>query len=151
MNSARPNVGIGIFIFNSKYEKILIGKRKKENLFGLPGGALERGETFQKCAQREILEETGVIISDESRIKFNRVFNSIVAEINYHWVDIYMLLDLTSKEEEQVVNIEEDKCESWLWVSSEELINMDREKKLFYPLSQYLCEFKINSFSEIRS
>jgi 8-oxo-dGTP diphosphatase len=151
MKSTRPNVGIGIFIFEYTKEKILIGKRKVENLFGLPGGALERGETFQTCACREIAEETGVIVKDESRIKFNKVFNSLVPEINYHWVNIYMLLDLNSTEEQEVKNLEEDKCETWLWVSFEDLMDLDRDNKLFYPLSQYLREGKINSYAEIRS
>ncbi len=43
MNYNRPKVGMGVFIFKSNLE-FLIGKRKDVNLFGLPGGHLEKFE-----------------------------------------------------------------------------------------------------------
>ena len=38
--SGRPKAGLGGFIFNDKWQ-FLIGKRKDNGLYGLPGGHLE--------------------------------------------------------------------------------------------------------------
>lgn len=42
--------------------KIYIGN--ENNVFQFPGGHLEDGETFNECLKREILEETGIEITD---------------------------------------------------------------------------------------
>ena len=56
-----PIVGIGIRIFN-KENKVLMGKRKKDGLWGYPGGRQEKFETWKECGRREVLEETGLDI-----------------------------------------------------------------------------------------
>lgn len=45
---------------------IILGN--ENNIYQFPGGHLEDGETFEKCLQREVLEETGIII-DNKEIK----------------------------------------------------------------------------------
>ena len=40
-------------------ERILLQKRREQQAWGFPGGALELGESLVEAAQREILEETG--------------------------------------------------------------------------------------------
>ncbi len=55
------DVSVGLIVDN---EKILISKRKKNGLLGglweLPGGKLQKKESFKKCLKREILEELDV-------------------------------------------------------------------------------------------
>jgi 8-oxo-dGTP diphosphatase len=61
----RPKVGVGVFIIKDK--KILMGKRINshgEGTWSLPGGHLEFFETFEDCAKREVMEETGLKISN---------------------------------------------------------------------------------------
>ncbi|MBN2246845.1 MAG: NUDIX domain-containing protein, partial [Candidatus Aminicenantes bacterium] len=58
-----PQVGVGAVVI--KDEKILLVKRKnppQKGQWAIPGGKVEFGETMQKAAEREILEETGLII-----------------------------------------------------------------------------------------
>ncbi len=52
---------------------VLRGKQPSKDLWSLPGGHVELGETLEEAALRELLEETGI----EARI-----------ETHTHWLDI---------------------------------------------------------------
>lgn len=59
----QPVVGVGAVVI--KEGKVLLVKRgipPKEGFWAVPGGSLKLGETIQEGAEREILEETGVVI-----------------------------------------------------------------------------------------
>jgi 8-oxo-dGTP diphosphatase len=65
--SDQPRVGIGVFVFPSDptSSQFIIGQRKGSigaDTYSLPGGHLEFGESFEDCAAREVLEETGLVI-----------------------------------------------------------------------------------------
>jgi ADP-ribose pyrophosphatase YjhB (NUDIX family) len=47
-----PGVGTGVLIQNEKGE-ILMGLRKKWQLWSFPGGKLDMFESLEKCAERE--------------------------------------------------------------------------------------------------
>lgn len=51
--------GVAMIIFNEKGE-VLLQKRADVNLWGIPSGHVEPGETVKDAAVREILEETGL-------------------------------------------------------------------------------------------
>ncbi len=64
-----------IVVTNSKGE-ILLQKRSDNNMWGLPGGALELGESFEEAAHREVLEETGYMVEIRSMIGvFSKYFH----------------------------------------------------------------------------
>ena len=144
----RPKIGLAIFVLDSTQNKILIGKRIKERLFGLPGGKLEYGESFEECANRELLEETNLNI-EESRFNYSCSFNCIQREIDYHWVEIIMICQVTNEEEKTMKNNEPDKCEEWEWVSFEELQHLRSDNSLFIALNHYMMKFKIDSLEKI--
>lgn len=48
-----------VLILNEK-NQVLLQKRTDNGFWGYPGGSMELGESFEACAKREALEETGL-------------------------------------------------------------------------------------------
>lgn len=105
----RPRVGMGIYI--RRDGKILVGKRKGEHAGGTwcaPGGHLERGESWEECARREVREETGLEIGN---VRFGNVTNDIYPD-GRHYVTIQMVADWIFGEPQI---LEPEKMETWEW------------------------------------
>lgn len=74
-----------------KNGKFLLLKRASQdrypNLWEMPGGRIEEGETEEECARRELFEETGLRISSMRfvrRVKRNSDHETL--EVNYFYV-----------------------------------------------------------------
>ncbi len=52
-------VGAAVLVIDAR-ERLLLGQRSDNRAWGIPGGALEPGETLEEAARRETLEETGL-------------------------------------------------------------------------------------------
>ena len=66
-NENRPNVGVATIV--RKDEKILLGKdMRKGDVYGLPGGHWESGETLAECSVRETREESGVVCAGQKLV-----------------------------------------------------------------------------------
>jgi ADP-ribose pyrophosphatase YjhB (NUDIX family) len=55
--------GAGVIIINPKGE-ILLQRRMDNDLWAIPGGAVELGETVEETAIREVFEETGLKVKN---------------------------------------------------------------------------------------
>lgn len=135
-----PRVGVGAFVLNDKGQ-FIIGQRKGSHGSGtwaLPGGHLEFGETFEVCAARETLEETGLETSD---VRFFTATNNIMTDDDAHYVTIFMTAKISGDKTEPEL-LEPEKCEKWVWISWEELSGWAEKcragqsdaPKLFLPL-----------------
>ena len=51
--------GAGVILINEKGE-VLLQKRSDNGFWDYPAGSMELGESFEECARREVLEETGL-------------------------------------------------------------------------------------------
>lgn len=56
----RPLLSAGATVLVIKEGKLLLNLRSDTNTWGIPGGALELGETLEETAHRELKEETGL-------------------------------------------------------------------------------------------
>ncbi|HEY3930897.1 MAG TPA: NUDIX domain-containing protein [Verrucomicrobiae bacterium] len=91
--SQPPLATVGALIFNSKNEALMIRTHKWSNLWGIPGGKIKWGETSENALRREILEETGLKISD---IKFVLVQDCIHSKEFYRDAH-FVLLNYTCR------------------------------------------------------
>ena len=95
----RPLVGVGAIIVNAGRRVALI-KRGKAPLLGewsIPGGMLELGETVRQGAEREALEETGLVVrATELLGVFDRVVLDAAKRCQYHYVLIDFLCERIS-------------------------------------------------------
>ena len=145
--SPQVRVGVGAFVLQSRQPsenpRFLIGKRLNahgEGTWATPGGHLELGETPEECAAREVLEETGLKVTNA---RFLTATNDYMPADNKHYVTMFMVCVLEDESAEAKV-LEPDKCEAWEWASWEELLGWVKrqeearegdvvEKKLFMP------------------
>lgn len=112
----RARVGIAVIV--RKGSAVLVGRRRDEkgrsrghNTWALPGGHLEYKESIEDCAKREILEETGLEITD---IRQGPYVNNIFGEDGRHYVTLFVTAELVDYNAEPVV-MEPEKCFEWRW------------------------------------
>jgi len=106
----RPKVGVGVCII--KDGKVLLGKRKNAHDAGawcFPGGHLEFNESWEDCARRETMEETGLSIKN---VRFVTATNDIFPLEGKHYITLFMVADIDSGEAKIM---EPEKCEAWEW------------------------------------
>ena len=127
-------IGIGIFIVDPKEGTIVLGKRK-EDLFGLPGGWLEKYEEFEDAAKRELFEETGLEL-DKKRFIHIITLNCLFLENDYHSLSVVMYTEITDDERDQIINKEPSKCRGWFFDTIQKC--RDNKERLFYPLRTML-------------
>jgi 8-oxo-dGTP diphosphatase len=96
----RPLVGVGAIIVDAG--GVALVKRGKPPLLGewsIPGGMLELGETLRQGAEREALEETGLVVrAIELLGVFDRVVLDDEKQCQYHYVLIDFLCERISGE-----------------------------------------------------
>lgn len=170
-----PSIGIAVFIMHPNHPNcILLGKRIGQALgsgkFGVPGGRLEANETWEGCAEREVREETGLIVQcqreviaisggeatmGESELYHSSIrspsllhFNqTLFRESNQHFLTIYMVAHVSTLPDMQCAEpqvLEPTKCEWWKWIHIDDLRLMHRH--LFEPLATAIQQGILTTF-----
>jgi 8-oxo-dGTP diphosphatase len=84
----RPWLGVGGLVF--KDDQVLLIKRGREPGLGqwsIPGGMVDAGETVKEAVQREIQEETGLVVEVLDLVEvFERIIPNNQGRIQYHYV-----------------------------------------------------------------
>jgi 8-oxo-dGTP diphosphatase len=128
-NKLKPCVGVMII----KDNKILLGKRKGSHGSGeysMPGGHLEFQESFEECAERETLEESGV------KIKNIKYLCTATYCRHENRQDILIGL-LASWKDNEPETYEHEKIGEWGWYSLDSL-----PTPLFYPSELIIDSYK---------
>ncbi|KAK4430159.1 Nudix hydrolase 1 [Sesamum alatum] len=127
--AARPKVAVVVFLLNGN--KVLLGRRRSSvgrNTFGLPGGHLEFGESFEECAAREVKEETGLDL-DIHKIEYLTATNNVHSSPHPLHIVTILMRAIQADPHQNPQNLEPEKCEGWDWYDWDNL-----PRPLFGPL-----------------
>ena len=113
---------MGAVVFNEdKVLLVLRGKPPAEKQWSIPGGCVELGETLQEAAEREITEETGIVIQAKKPIyTFDVIERDEDGKIRFHYVIVDLAADYVSgelKAGDDAVDVS--------WVSRKDLNNLN--------------------------
>ncbi len=93
-----PRVAVGAIVL--KDGKVLLVKRGHPpavDFWSIPGGALRLGESLERAAEREVFEETGVVIRARKPIyPFDVIIRDREGKIKYHYVILDFIGDYVS-------------------------------------------------------
>jgi phosphoglycolate phosphatase-like HAD superfamily hydrolase/ADP-ribose pyrophosphatase YjhB (NUDIX family) len=120
-----PVSTVGALIFNAKNEALMIRTHKWSDLWGIPGGKIKFGEASETALRREILEETGLKISN---IRFTLVQDCIHSKEFYrdaHFVLLNYTCRCAGKNPRVTLN---DEGREYRWVKLAETKKMKLNK-----------------------
>jgi ADP-ribose pyrophosphatase len=83
-----------VVIYQDKVLLVLRGKAPAKDMWAIPGGSVNLGETLQVAAEREVLEETGLYIrAGEVIYAFEKIEHDDTGQVRFH----YVILDLQAE------------------------------------------------------
>ena len=132
----RPRIAVGAIVFKNK-EVLLVQRAQppSENIWAIPGGSVELGESLQDAAEREILEETGVKIrAGEPVYTFDYIEHDDDGRVRFH----YVIVDLSAEFISGEPRAGDDASEA-CWVSSKALADLNVS-----PMTRRLLNTKYN-------
>jgi ADP-ribose pyrophosphatase YjhB (NUDIX family) len=145
MNS-RPRILIGVYVYNSEGDRLLIGKRCDEGTWSVLNKKLGYGETFEDCAVK-LLSSTANILVDPERLRFLCTYNVVGKTVHNVAVDYYM--QMTKEEEKCHLMIDPYYFQSWNWYAYEEIEKM--QDNLFCGTQIFLKKFNIKKIEDIKN
>lgn len=118
--SDRPVATVGALIHDGQGKLLMIRTHKWSNLWGIPGGKIERGETSEQALIREIREETALEVSD---IRFVMVQDCIESP-EFFRREHFLLLNYVARASSHDVRLN-DEAEQFAWVGPEQALSME--------------------------
>ncbi len=116
-----PRAAVGAVVF--KNGAVLLVKRGKSpslGLWAIPGGSVRLGETLQAAAEREIQEETGVVIRcGQPVLTFDVIQRDDDDHVVYHYVIVDLAAEYVSGEPQAA-----DDADDARWVRETELAEL---------------------------
>lgn len=115
-------VGVGAVVIRDG--KVLLVKRGRDpgkGFWAIPGGAVELGESLQAAAEREILEETGVVIRAGRPIfAFDLIEKDDGGMLKFHYVIIDLETEYVSGEP-----LAADDADDACWLAPDDLASLN--------------------------
>lgn len=113
-----PRVAVGAVVF--KDERVLLVRRGQppaQDLWAIPGGRIEIGETMQQAVEREIFEETGITVRALDPVyTFDVIDRDEHGRPRFH----YVIIDFTADYVGGQIKAGDDAAAA-RWVSADEL------------------------------
>ena len=113
-----PRAAVGAIVIRDN--TVLLVKRRQppdQGLWAIPGGRVELGETLQEAAEREVREETGVIVRAQGPVyAFDLIERDDAGRIRFHYIIVDLMADYVTGEPTPG-----DDASAARWVTSKEL------------------------------
>jgi ADP-ribose pyrophosphatase len=130
MTTKQPVIGIGAVVIHEG--RVLLVKRAnppKQGLWCIPGGKVEFGESLQQAAEREIKEETGVVIKAKAPVY---VFD-LIEDGKLHYVIVDLLAEYVSG-----IPKADDDADDAKWFSLQEIDQPDIDSETQHLLKKLI-------------
>lgn len=136
-----PLVTAGALIFSSSGKMLLVKSHKWNDLYTVPGGKVELGETCEQAVIREVKEETGLEVENARFVCIQETIFSDQFWKQAHFVMHDYCVDLKPgvKEEDVLLN---DEAEAFIWVTFEEAMELPLTRETKKLLEVALFELK---------
>ena len=130
----QPVVAVGAIVFREN--RVLLvrrGQPPSQDLWAIPGGRVEIGETLRQAAEREILEETGITIQAREPVyTFDYIERDGSKLPRFHYVIIDLIADYVRGETRAG-----DDAADVRWVAAEELDDLKVSSKTVHLLKAH--------------
>ena len=117
-----PEVAVGAVVFHAN--RVLLvrrGQAPADGQWAIPGGRVELGEALARAAEREIREETGILVAaGEPIYVFDVIERDAAGRIRFH----YVIVDLAARYMGGNLRSGDDAREA-RWVAADELRHLD--------------------------
>lgn len=129
-----PRAAVGAVVF--KDGRVLLVKRGKppaEGSWAIPGGSVRLGESIQEAAEREIREETGVIIrAKEPIFVFDTIEPDDAGRIRFHYIVIDLIAEYISGDP-----VPGDDAADARWISASDMETLEVNEKTHRLLRRF--------------
>lgn len=137
----RPLATVGALIVAPDGDILLVRSKKWSDLYSLPGGKIEWGETREEALRREVQEETHLQLSE---VKFALVQDSIFSPAFWqkkHFVmnDFIAYLDPQCPKESVYLN---EEAYAYKWIQPKEALQLPMHEECRYLIEWYLKQKK---------
>jgi 8-oxo-dGTP pyrophosphatase MutT (NUDIX family) len=115
-----------VIIIYSKGKFLLVQRALDDDIFPgkwqNAGGKMERGETLEQTAKRELAEETGIIIDRDLQFVMSYAWQKGTDE---PWrLGVIMLIDIDTPHDKVAIQLDSELAK-YGWFTSEEIANLD--------------------------
>jgi ADP-ribose pyrophosphatase len=128
-----PVVAVGAVVFkNNRVLLVRRGHAPAKGQWAIPGGRIKLGETLQAGAEREIMEETGILVKAKDPVDtLDSIHRSPDGRVRYHYVIVDLVADYISGEP-----VAGDDADEVRWISYDELLEL--------PVNQGTLDLLVN-------
>jgi nucleoside triphosphatase len=128
-----PQLAVGALIVNPEGRIFLARSHKWNNMYTIPGGKVELGETMEDALRREVREETGLTIGDFKLLKVHEMIFHPKFWKRKHFVFVDFLC--TTESTKAKLN---DEFQDYVWENPRKALQLELEPYTKVIVEEYL-------------
>ncbi len=128
-----PEPIVGALVFDSQGSLLLVKSHKWRDLYGLPGGHVELGETMKEAIRREVEEETGLYVD---QVRF-LCFQEMVFDDTFWTKSHFVFFDFVCRSDATDVSLNAE-AEEYLWLPPEQALELTIDAYTRVAIEKYL-------------